>query len=124
MRKKINKAIALLTVLGILTASGTVVYGNEENIADQEEQLTKEKESIYIDNTGCYEGMETSYSEGYVPEITENEVKIVLPLLVKGNLKEKGDAFILTMDANTGYLSALSIPNKDFEATFSEITSS
>lgn len=56
MRKKINKAIALLTVLGILTASGTVVYGNEENIADQEEQLTKEKESIYIDNTGCYEG--------------------------------------------------------------------
>lgn len=89
MRKKINKAIALLTVLGILTASGTVVYGNEENIADQEEQLTKEKESIYIDNTGCYEGMETSYSEGYVPEITENEVKIVLPLLVEGNLKEK-----------------------------------
>ena len=74
MRKKINKAIALLTVLGLLTASGTVVYGNEENIADQEEQLTKEKESIYIDNTGCYEGMETSYSEGYVPEITENEV--------------------------------------------------
>ena len=54
----------------------------------------------------------------------ENEVKIVLPLLVKGNLKEKGDAFILTIDANTGYLSALSIPNKDFEATFSEITSS
>lgn len=89
MRKRINKAIALLAVLGILTGSGTVVYGNEENIADQEEQLTKEKESIYIDNTGCYEGMETSYSEGYVPEITENEVKIVLPLLVKGNLKEK-----------------------------------
>ena len=53
MRKKINKAIALLAVLGILTGSGTVVYGNEENIADQEEQLTKEKESIYIDNTGC-----------------------------------------------------------------------
>lgn len=47
MRKKINKAIALLAVLGILTASGNVVYGNEENIADQEEQLTKEKESIY-----------------------------------------------------------------------------
>ncbi|MCI5527456.1 MAG: hypothetical protein PUI40_11120 [Oscillospiraceae bacterium] len=45
-------------------------------------------------------------------------------LEAKGNLKEKGDAFILTMDANTGYLSALSIPNKDFEATFSEITSS
>ena len=89
MRKKINKAIALLAVLGILAGSGNVVYGNEENIADQEEQLTKEKESIYIDNTGCYEGMETSYSEGYVPEITENEVKIVLPLLVKGNLKEK-----------------------------------
>ena len=89
MRKRINKVIALLAVLGILTGSGTVVYGNEENIADQEEQLTKEKESIYIDNTGCYEGMETSYSEGYVPEITENEVKIVLPLLVKGNLKEK-----------------------------------
>ena len=56
MRKRINKAIALLAVLGILTGSGTVVYGNEENIADQEEQLTKEKESIYIDNTGCYEG--------------------------------------------------------------------
>ena len=74
MRKKINKAIALLAVLGILAGSGNVVYGNEENIADQEEQLTKEKESIYIDNTGCYEGMETSYSEGYVPEITENEV--------------------------------------------------
>lgn len=89
MRKKINKVIALLAVLGILAGSGNVVYGNEENIADQEEQLTKEKESIYIDNTGCYEGMETSYSEGYVPEITENEVKIVLPLLVKGNLKEK-----------------------------------
>ena len=51
MRKKINKAIALLAVLGILAGSGNVVYGNEENIADQEEQLTKEKESIYIDNT-------------------------------------------------------------------------
>ena len=47
MRKKINKAIALLAVLGILAGSGNVVYGNEENIADQEEQLTKEKESIY-----------------------------------------------------------------------------
>ena len=54
MRKKINKVIALLAVLGILAGSGNVVYGNEENIADQEEQLTKEKESIYIDNTGCY----------------------------------------------------------------------
>jgi len=39
MRKKINKAIALLAVLGILAGSGNVVYGNEENIADQEEQL-------------------------------------------------------------------------------------
>ena len=48
MRKKINKAIALLAVLGILAGSGNVVYGNEENIADQEEQLTKEKESIYF----------------------------------------------------------------------------
>ena len=66
----------------------------------------------------------TETAQTFASEITENEVKIVLPLLVKGNLKEKGDAFILTIDANTGYLSALSIPNKDFEATFSEITSS
>ena len=41
MRKKINKAIALLAVLGILAGSGNVVYGNEENIADQEEQQCK-----------------------------------------------------------------------------------
>ena len=45
MRKKINKAIALLAVLGILAGSGNVVYGNEENIADQEEQL---KKKVYI----------------------------------------------------------------------------
>ena len=36
MRKKINKAIALLAVLGILAGSGNVVYGNEQNIADQD----------------------------------------------------------------------------------------
>lgn len=48
MRKRINKVIALLAVLGILTGSGTVVYGNEENIADQEEQLTKEKKVFIL----------------------------------------------------------------------------
>ena len=30
MRKKINKVIALLAVLGILAGSGNVVYGNED----------------------------------------------------------------------------------------------
>lgn len=35
-------------------------------------------------------------------------------LEAKGNLKEKGDAFILTMDANTGYLSALFYPKQRF----------
>ena len=48
MRKKINKAIALLAVLGILAGSGNVVYGNEENIADQEEQLTRKKKVFIL----------------------------------------------------------------------------
>ncbi len=45
-------------------------------------------------------------------------------LIVQGKLKEKGDAFTLTMDAQTGLLCTLSIPAKDFEATFSEMASS
>lgn len=89
-KKKIGKIIALLTVVSIIGTSGNIVYGSDgEEEISQEEQIKKEKESIYIDNTGCYEGMTASYSEGYIPEITGDQVNIVLPLFVKGNLKEK-----------------------------------
>lgn len=89
-KMKICKIVALLVAVGIIGTSEDIVYGSDikEEIS-QEEQIKKEKEYIYIDNTGCYEGMTATYSEGYIPEVIDDQINIVLPLLVKGNLKEK-----------------------------------
>lgn len=56
---------------------------NEPEIPDQESSKDVE---LYIDNRTVYEGMDTSYTNGYMPKEGENTVEIILPLLNKGEI--------------------------------------
>ncbi len=58
----------------------------EQEVPDQEDNAGVE---LYIDNQTVYEGMNTSYSNGYIPIEEENSVEIILPLLNRGKILNK-----------------------------------
>lgn len=100
MKKSIILAGILIgTLFGqTIAAAGTedaaYMTSEQENSSNQEEpSQDKQEEStdveLYIDNQTVYEGMDTSYSNGYIPKEREDSVEIILPLLHKGEILNK-----------------------------------
>ena len=96
MRKIIYTLVMIFCLLFFCKSLSIKVLANEDS---KEENITKDasenkneddikETSLIIDNTNVYEGMEKSYSEGYVP-VTEAEIlKLVLPLKTTGDIKD------------------------------------
>lgn len=64
-----------------------------------------------IDNKNVYEGMEKSYSKGYVPKIEAKQVIIVLPLLAKQKLYRNR----MTVSLKLGESESLPFVRKNYE---------
>ncbi len=67
-----------------------------------------------IDNNHVYEGMERSYSDGYVPVVEDRHAKIVLPVLTDLELKNDSLRAYVEMDMSDGS----PFYNEEYKRTF------
>lgn len=103
---KIRRRIAVLVMawigilLALLCSAGEVFAADLQSASsqtstqspDSETRQTSDKDSIVaklvIDNENCYEGMDKTYSQGYVPRVEAGTVYLVVPLLCNTELQE------------------------------------
>lgn len=103
---KIRRRIAVLVMawigilLALLCSAGEVFAADLQSASsqtstqspDSETGQTSDKDSIVaklvIDNENCYEGMDKTYSQGYVPRVEAGTVYLVVPLLCNTELQE------------------------------------
>lgn len=88
--KKTMMIIAMAVYLGVGIFPFPKVYAMQTEIDDTKESANTGDTAIkelFIDNHNVYEGMEKSYSKGYVPKIEKDKAIIVLPLLIESELK-------------------------------------
>lgn len=71
--------------------------------------------SFQIDDSNIYDGMDRAYKDGYVPQITDGTVTLVLPLLANGNIQGNR----ITVTPNLGDTASSPIQYKNYQKTFS-----
>lgn len=77
--KQIKRRLALLlAVLLIMTGTVGVSAAGMDNGQSTEPDIPG---TVKIDNQNCYEGMDKTYAEGYVPRIENGSALVVIPLL-------------------------------------------
>ncbi len=88
---------------------------NETTPETKQEETTKEQQTaeLWIDNQNCYEGMEKTYSEGYLPKIENNTAYLVVPILCNEKLKDNQ----LTVSLNLGSSADIPFVYKNYEKT-------
>lgn len=133
--RKIRFLIAALCILTIVAVSAFNIktVAAEENGTQQETQpetededgteqetTTKEPETdgkktaeLTIDNINCYEGMEKTYSQGYMPRIENQTAQLVVPILCNESLKDER----LTVRLNLGSSSDIPFVCRNYEKT-------
>lgn len=82
---------------------GTQNVRQSEIFTDSESQLDQKSVRLLLDNENLYEGMDRSYSEGYVPRVQNGLVELVVPMVSTGPLQ--GDKLRVSLqlgDAQTG----------------------
>ena len=121
-----NRAIAILCLIAclVLDGSSSVTFVSAETPGVGEDGTVLEGNQgvsdaggtarIIVDNQNVYEGMEKSYSEGYVPKIEGENAVVVLPLLVKKKLL--GNRMTVTL--NFGEAANLPFVHKNYEKSF------
>lgn len=68
---------------------------------------------LSLDNENKYEGMDKSYSQGYVPRVDNGMAYIVVPILCSGELKDKS----LRVSLNLGDTQSMPFVCKNYEKT-------
>lgn len=92
-------------------------YIGADDIKDDEsvsDEPTKINTKLYIDNQNIYEGMNKSYSEGYIPTIENGSVLVVIPL--KANNIIKDSTITASVDLGTG--ETIPFVQKNYEKDF------
>lgn len=139
MRRKRIRKWNMVVMMGILlagilwTASVGQCFGTEQASPGESGQSSDNKETtetkdaaksqgqvvLHIDNETCYEGMDKSYSEGYIPRVSDGYAHVVLPLIcTEGALK--GDT--LSVELNLGDPAGMPFVNKNYRKTVSRET--
>ena len=86
----------------------------EDTASSEASTETSEQVELHFDNENCYEGMNKSYSEGYIPSVSDGYAHIVIPLFcTKGALK--GDT--LSVELNLGDPAGMPFVNKNYRKT-------
>lgn len=85
----------------------------EESTREQNSDTTGTR--LEIDNENLYEGMDRSYSQGYVPRVEQGNVLLIVPLLSSGDLKDNR----LRAALNLGDVQTMPFVNKNYNKTIS-----
>ncbi len=67
-----------------------------------------------IDDSNIYEGMDLAYKDGYVPQVADNTVTLVLPLIANGAILGNQ----ITVTPNLGDTNSSPIQYKNYQKTF------
>ncbi|MCD8117304.1 MAG: hypothetical protein LUE21_09380 [Oscillospiraceae bacterium] len=70
--------------------------------------------TLSIDDENIYEGMDKAYKDGYVPQVADGMVTVVLPLIASGALQSDQ----LTVTPSLGDTSSTPIVYKNYQKTF------
>ena len=112
---KIRRKIAVLIMawigilLVLLCSVGEVSAADLQSVSSQTSTQSSDSGSgqepdknaaakLVIDNENCYEGMDRTYSQGYVPKIEAGTVCLVVPLLCNTELQENRIRAALNLD--------------------------
>lgn len=119
MKRQTKALIFLIMILTMLFNSVTAFAAEDESsysstaetsqavattlIDESSESSTSETSqavatTLKIDNQNTYTGMACSYSSGYTPQVSGNRVKVVLPLVSSGEIKNNSIIAKATMD--------------------------
>lgn len=85
MKQAKRRLALLLAVLLIMTGTVGVSAAGTDN--GQSTELNTPG-TVKIDNQNCYEGMDKTYSEGYVPRIENGSALVVIPLVSDSEIKD------------------------------------
>ena len=100
---------------GLPSLTATAIDGETSDAPDTDTAPPALPASLSIDNPNIYEGMDRSYSEGYVPRVAGGNAIVVLPLLCDGTLM--GDCLRATV--NLGDASSMPFVCRNYEKTVS-----
>ncbi len=112
-----KRIIAIVLILSSLVLLSVTAYAEDsvDNTTDTEPIETFEPATLSIDNQNIYEGMDKSYSEGYVPRVSGGYATVVIPLNCDGELE--GDK--LCASVNLGDSMNMPFVCKNYEKTVS-----
>lgn len=109
--KNINRLI-VAAITGILIILPIIpAYAEEDEGTQPAGELSVTK--LSLDNQNKYEGMDKSYSEGYIPHVENGVAYIVLPILSSGELKNNS----LTVSLNLGDAQSMPFVCKNYAKT-------
>lgn len=97
------------TNFGTTTDTGATTESGQESL------------KLAIDNQNRYEGMDKTYSDGYVPTVADGKVHIVVPLICKSG-SVRNDELSVTMEL--GDTAAMPFVNKNYNKTIRQQSAS
>ena len=96
------------------TAEPTAEPTTEPTAIPVTDEPAAEAVSLRIDDANIYEGMDRAYKDGYVPQVADGTVTLVLPLTASG--KVRGDK--ITVTPNLGDAGVCPIQYRNYQKTF------
>lgn len=84
-----KRIIAIVLILSSLFLMCITAYAEDgtETAPDTAPSVPEAPATLSIDNQNIYEGMDKSYSEGYVPRVSGGYATVVIPLVCDGELE-------------------------------------
>lgn len=116
MKKGISLLIALLMLLCV--GNATALAADSETPSGAEAAEKSADVSMSIDNKNLYDGMDKTYSHGYMPTVANNTARIVLPLLASDEIKN--NAVNVTVDLGDPSSAPFEFKNYDKTIKLSE----
>lgn len=112
-----KRIIAIVLILSSLFLMCITAYAEDgtEPTPDTAPSVPEAPATLSIDNQNIYEGMDKSYSEGYVPRVSGGYATVVIPLICDGELEGNR----LCASVNLGDSMSMPFVCKNYEKTVS-----
>ena len=112
-----KRIIAIFLILSSLFLMCITAYAEDgtETAPDTAPSVPEAPATLSIDNQNIYEGMDKSYSEGYVPRVSGGYATVVIPLICDGELEGNR----LCASVNLGDSMSMPFVCKNYEKTVS-----
>ncbi|MDE5781078.1 MAG: hypothetical protein K2I03_06325, partial [Lachnospiraceae bacterium] len=107
--KKLKYIFAAIVILSIML--NPIRSLAEDDTTDDINPMSSAK--FVLDNQNRYEGMDKSYSEGYIPRVENGTAFIVVPITCSGQLKNNS----ITVSLNLGDTQSMPFVCKNYERT-------